>query len=183
MREVDLPMIFYKTCGQKILTFYFVAPCRHLSTIVTPLSACPWIVVFCLTLSPSLSQVSPFTFMLTCFSSIAMGTWWEQEEFYGNSLGTWWKQKDIDGLLMRTRGTWWELFGNKRNLIETWWEQKEFDWNLMRTKGTWLKLDGNKIKLMGYWWEQEEFDDNCLGTWWKQKDFDEILMGTRGIRS
>ncbi len=184
MREVDLPLWSSTKPGrQKITTFCFVALGRHLSAIVTPLLTYPWIVVFRLTCSLSLSsQVSPFTFMLTCLSSIAMGTkgiWWELDGNKRNFMRILWELDENKRILM---GYWWEQEELDENFLRTWWEQKEFDWNLMGTKGTWLKLDGNKRILMCYWWEQEEFDENCLGSWWEQKDFDEILMGTRGIR-
>jgi hypothetical protein len=65
-----------------------------MSVTIAPLSAYPRIVVFRLTLNPSLSQVSPFTFVLTYLSSIAMGT----------------------------KGIQWELDENKRNLMRTFWE-------------------------------------------------------------
>jgi hypothetical protein len=145
---------------QKILIFYFVVLNRCLPATVAPLLACPQTVVLCLALSLSLSQVSPFTFVLNCLSSIVMGTkgfWWERKECDGNLMrtkGYWWVIDGNERTLMRT---FWELDGNKRNLIEIWWEQKSFWWVIDRNKRNLMRifweLDENKRIMMGYWWE------------------------------
>jgi hypothetical protein len=138
--EADLPTIFYKTWQAEIPDLLLCCTAgRCLPATVAPLPACPQTVVLCLALCPSLSEVSPITFVLTCLSSIAMRTkrfWWELNGNKRNLMGTWWEQKDFDELLMGTRGTWWELFAN-----------------LVRTKGFWWDIDGNKRNLMGTWWE------------------------------
>jgi hypothetical protein len=188
---------------QKIPTFCFVTLGRCLSTTAAPRSAYPWIVVFHLTLSLSLSRVSPFTVVLTNLSYIAMkikGIWWE---FDGNMKNLW----KFFGNLMRTKGYWLGFDGNwvgtwriYENSLGTWWEQKDIDWVLM---GIWWEheefmkilweLDENKRILMGYWWEQEEFDEmrsfweldrnkrNLFETWWEQKELDWNLMGTKNF--
>jgi hypothetical protein len=154
---------------QKIVTFCFVALGRCLLAIIAPLLAWPQTVALCLALSLSLSQVSLFTFVLTCLSSIVMGTkgmWWELDGNKKNLMRIVWELDNNKRILM---GYWWE----NRKLIETWWEQKKFDGLLMGTRGIWWELFGfffmsiNDTK--GFWWEQEEFDGNYLGTWWEIK--------------
>ncbi len=185
MREVDLPLWSSTKPGrQKISTFCFVALGRHLSAIVTPLLTYPWIVVFRLTCSLSLSsQVSPFTFMLTCLSSIAMGTkgiWWELDGNKRNFMRILWELYENKRILMGTRGAWWELFenvmgtkgiwlkldGNKRNLIETWREQKNFDVLLMGTGGIWWELFGKLMRTKGFWWDFDGNERNSIVTVW-----------------
>jgi hypothetical protein len=136
--EADLPTIFYKTWQAEIpdLLLCCCSAGRCLPATVAPLPACPQTVVLCLALCPSLSEVSPITFVLTCLSSIAM----------------------------RTKRFWWELNGNKRNLMGTkgfWWVIDGNKRNLMRIVS---ELSENKRILMSYWWEQEELDENCLRT-------------------
>ncbi len=153
--EADLPTIFYKTWQAEIpdLLLCCCTAGRCLPATVAPLPACPQTVVLCLALCPSLSEVSPITFVLTCLSSIAMRTkrfWWELNGNKRNLMGTWWEQTDFDELLMGTRGTWWELFPNLVRTKGFWWELFA---NLVRTKGFWWDIDGNKRNLMGTWWE------------------------------
>jgi hypothetical protein len=92
-RESDPPVIFHKSWQAENPR---VSALPHLADVCLPLwltlPACPRIMALRLALCPSLARVSPFTFVLTCLSSIAMGTKrnfvWEQEEFDGNCLGT-----------------------------------------------------------------------------------------------
>ncbi len=115
--------------------YYFVAPSRHLSATIAPLLAYPWIVVFRLTLNPNLSWVSSFIFVLTCLSSIAMGT-----------KGIWWK---IDENNRNFMGILWKLDENKRILMGYWWEQEEFDCNCL---GTWWEITHPFEKIINIPW-------------------------------
>jgi hypothetical protein len=135
--------IFHKTWQAENLDFLLCHTRQTSACHVAPIPACPRTVALRLALCPSLSLVSPFTFVLTCAHLPILHYWREQEEFDRNFLGTWWEQKDF----------WWVIVGNKRNLI-----------------GIFLELDENKRILMGYWWEQEKFDGNCVGPRPLQKD-------------
>ncbi len=133
-----------------------------------------WIVSLCLALCPSLSLVSPFTFVLTCLSSIAMGTKW-----------FWW---ELEGNKRNLMGIVWELDENKRILMGYWWEQEEFDGNFLRTwwelKGYWWVIEGNKKNLMGtkgICWVIVGNKRNLIGIFLELVENKRILMGTRGI--
>jgi hypothetical protein len=99
-----------KTGRQKIPTLCSVAPDRRLAATVAPLPSCPRTAALRLALRPSLSRVSPFTFVLTCAHlpiSIDMGT-----------KGIW---RELFGNLMRTKGFWWNIDGNRKNLMGAVW--------------------------------------------------------------
>jgi hypothetical protein len=124
----------------------------RLCATVAPVLACPRLV-----LCPNLSRVSPFTIVLTCLSSIAMGTkgfWWEHDGI----------KKEFNENLMGTRGIWWELFGNLMRTKGYWWVIDESKRNLM---GTFWKFDGNKRNLMNFFWELDENKRILMGYWWE----------------
>jgi len=64
-READRPAIGHKTWQAENPDVLLAAPGRRLPAIVAPLPACPRTAALRLTLCPSLSRVSPFTFVLT----------------------------------------------------------------------------------------------------------------------
>jgi hypothetical protein len=68
VREADPPAIFHKTSRKKIPSFCSAAPGRRLPAIVAPFLACPR------TAGNSGRVLDGASFVLTCLSSIAMGT-------------------------------------------------------------------------------------------------------------
>jgi hypothetical protein len=97
-READAPVIFHKSWQAENPEFLL---CHTWQTSAchcgSPFRAAHELWRSVLALCPRLARVSPFTFVLTCLSSIAMGT-------KRNLMGIVWELDENKRILMGTRG-------------------------------------------------------------------------------